>query len=201
MEIDMQKVEELILKIISFLQKTSFGASKTKIYKLMYFLDFGNYATTGSSITQLPYLKFKFGPVPLGIHTLLEAMEDNDLLRIKKVSDYYGNHLVYETQESANKYFKFDWQEQELSAIKKTLVYFKEFSASQISKESHHQYAWVCAKNAKIISYEDAKFADYEWLDYYHNKSKDDFQEDQKTRQILNENDEIDELMASIQKL
>lgn len=201
MEIDMQKVEELIIKIISFLQKTSFGASKTKIYKLMYFLDFGSYATTGNAITQLPYLKFKFGSVPLGVHTLLDAMEENELLRIKKISDHYGNHVVYEIQKAVNEYSKFDWQEKELDIIGKTLSYFRDFSASQISKESHHQYAWVRANNAKVISYEDAKFADYEWLNYYYDKSKEDFQEDQKTRQMVNESDEIDELMASIQKL
>jgi uncharacterized phage-associated protein len=58
--------EKLINAIVYFLDKTSWYG-KTKLFKLLYFLDFEHYKETGRSVTGLDYFAWKMGPVPVAV--------------------------------------------------------------------------------------------------------------------------------------
>jgi uncharacterized phage-associated protein len=64
--------EKLINAIIYFSQNTSF-CHKTKLFKLLYFLDFQHYKATGRSVTGLLYSAWKMGPVPTTLFEEIEA--------------------------------------------------------------------------------------------------------------------------------
>lgn len=55
--------EKLINAMTYFVTKTDY-CNKTKLLKLLYFLDFRHYAETGLSVTGLTYQAWKHGPVP-----------------------------------------------------------------------------------------------------------------------------------------
>ena len=55
--------EKLINSIIYFLQNTE-NCKKTKLVKLLYFLDFTHFKDTGRSVTGLSYKAFPLGPYP-----------------------------------------------------------------------------------------------------------------------------------------
>lgn len=55
--------QKLINAIIYFVTHTKF-CGKTKLFKLLYFLDFSHYSRTGRSVTGLDYFAWKMGPVP-----------------------------------------------------------------------------------------------------------------------------------------
>jgi uncharacterized phage-associated protein len=55
--------EKLINAIIYFATHTKY-CGKTKLLKLLYFLDFKHFKQTGKSVTGLDYFAWKMGPVP-----------------------------------------------------------------------------------------------------------------------------------------
>ncbi len=55
--------EKLINAIIYFARKTKY-CGKTKLLKLLFFLDFKHFKQTGKSVTGLDYFAWKMGPVP-----------------------------------------------------------------------------------------------------------------------------------------
>ncbi|MFH0727104.1 MAG: Panacea domain-containing protein [Pseudomonadota bacterium] len=55
--------EKLINAIIYFANHTKY-CGKTKLLKLLYFLDFSHFKQTGRSVTGLDYFAWKMGPVP-----------------------------------------------------------------------------------------------------------------------------------------
>lgn len=58
--------EKLINAIIYFIENTSL-LGKTKLFKLLYFLDFEHFKETGRSVTGLEYQAWKMGPVPVAL--------------------------------------------------------------------------------------------------------------------------------------
>src|SRR5688500_15970622 len=64
--IDMVKTyrrEKLLNAIVFFAANTRY-CGKTKLYKLLYLLDFEHYKATGRSVTGLEYYAWQMGPVP-----------------------------------------------------------------------------------------------------------------------------------------
>jgi uncharacterized phage-associated protein len=66
--------EKLINAIGYFLAHTDF-CHKTKLFKLLYFLDFEHFAQTGRSVTGLDYFAWKWGPVPLDLYEEIDSPE------------------------------------------------------------------------------------------------------------------------------
>ncbi|MCU7874997.1 MAG: SocA family protein [Candidatus Thiodiazotropha sp. (ex Lucinoma borealis)] len=63
--------EKLINAIIYFVNNTKF-CGKTKLFKLLYFLDFEHFSTTGRSVTGLDYYAWPKGPVPNELYDELD---------------------------------------------------------------------------------------------------------------------------------
>jgi uncharacterized phage-associated protein len=59
--------EKLLNAIIFFAQNTSF-LGKTKLWKLLYFLDFEHFKETGRPVTGMAYFAWPMGPVPVELH-------------------------------------------------------------------------------------------------------------------------------------
>lgn len=66
--------EKLINAIIYFLENSSL-IGKTKLFKLLYFLDFEHFKETGRSVTGLAYHAWKMGPVPVALQEEIENPE------------------------------------------------------------------------------------------------------------------------------
>ncbi len=64
--------EKLVHAIIYFVGNTRF-CGKTKLYKLLYFLDFEHFSATGRSVTGLDYYAWPMGPVPKELHDELDS--------------------------------------------------------------------------------------------------------------------------------
>src|SRR5208337_325611 len=70
------KREKLINAIIFFVKNTK-NCGKTKIFKLLYYLDFIHFKQTAKSVTGLTYNAFQWGPVPEALFNELENPEDD----------------------------------------------------------------------------------------------------------------------------
>ena len=71
--------DKLINAIIYFASHTKF-CGKTKLLKLLYFLDFKHFKQTGKSVTGLDYFAWQMGPVP---KELFEELSGNMKLDMK----------------------------------------------------------------------------------------------------------------------
>ena len=67
-----RKKEKLTNAIIYFVDNTKF-CGKTKLFKLLYFLDFEHFSKTGKSVTGLEYFAWPMGPVPTKLFEELDA--------------------------------------------------------------------------------------------------------------------------------
>lgn len=64
--------EKLVNAVIYFVQNTKY-CGKTKLFKLLYFLDFEHFSKTGRSVTGLNYFAWPKGPVPVDIFDEVES--------------------------------------------------------------------------------------------------------------------------------
>ena len=70
--------QKLINSIIFFSSKTR-HCGITKLFKLLYFLDFEHFKQTGRSVTGLDYYAWKMGPVPTVLYNEIPATPEPDL--------------------------------------------------------------------------------------------------------------------------
>ena len=100
--------EKLLNAIIYFSINTKY-LGKTKLYKLLYFLDFDHYKEIGRSVTGLDYFAWKMGPVPVSLHEEVDMPEQDMLdkvefvekktrnggmLTVKAISEFDAKHFT-----------------------------------------------------------------------------------------------------------
>ena len=68
--------EKLLNALIYFIENTSW-TGKTKLYKLLYYLDFRHYKETGRSVTGLDYFAWEKGPVPAKLQEEIENPKED----------------------------------------------------------------------------------------------------------------------------
>lgn len=80
--------EKLLNALVYFSKNTNF-CGKTKLFKLLYFLDFIHFRETGKSVTGLNYYAWDKGPVPQDLfHELKQPDKDlKDTIALLKQSD------------------------------------------------------------------------------------------------------------------
>lgn len=64
------------------------------------------------------------------------------------------------------------------------ILYFMDFGhyAKFASVESHYHYSWITTDNGSIIPLITTLFCDFEWLDYFHDKTQEEFEEIKNSR-------------------
>lgn len=68
-----QHEREKLLQAINYFVRNTRQCGKTKLFKLLYFLDFEHFKITGRSVTGLQYAAWRMGPVPVDLFEELEA--------------------------------------------------------------------------------------------------------------------------------
>jgi len=128
--------EKLLNAAIYFAEKTE-KCGVTKLFKLLYFLDFEHYKQTGRSVTGLEYYAWKMGPVPEEFYEELPAPEPDLAQKIKcqPVQTQFENPLMLIIPKA-----KFDnshFSKRELSLLNHLAVEFKHHTADQMIEATH----------------------------------------------------------------
>src|SRR5690625_2433225 len=87
--------EKLINAIIYFTRNTR-HCYKTKLFKLLYFLDFEHYKDTGRSVTGLTYYAWEMGPVPRDLYHELKHPGDDlrDRIALEEKQLHDGKRML-----------------------------------------------------------------------------------------------------------
>lgn len=133
--------EEKLLNAIKFFIKNTRNVGRTKLFKLLFFLDFIHFKKHGLSVTGLDYYTYDFGPVPQDLYK--KIIDDN--LPTEFLKDF---KIIEEKQEEDNfKQFKFvlknknidlDWfTPYEIKVLNEVAEIFKYATAKDMTEITH----------------------------------------------------------------
>jgi uncharacterized phage-associated protein len=124
--------EKLINSMVYFAKNTEF-CGKTKLMKLLYFLDFTHFKQTGKSVTGLDYFAWERGPVP---KELFEEISDNmkpDMKSAIKIIPTEGFQQIRAKKKFNDRYFS----KKELELLENISFMFKDAQADNMVESTH----------------------------------------------------------------
>lgn len=124
---------------------------KTKLVKLLWYIDSINYKRSKESITGLAYFHMPYGACPLGLDLIL----DSKSLEVEEIE-------VDDSIKCLIKNVKSDYilSDEEIKTIKDVMEKFKDFKSSQLVEYMHNEKAYIETNQNEFISYEYAKYID-----------------------------------------
>src|SRR5258708_26258226 len=87
--------KKLIAAIMYFAKNTN-KCGKTKLFKLLYFLDFEHFRQAGRSVTGLSYYAWKMGPVPVALMDEMSVPEPDlaERVRFQSIPTKFNNEML-----------------------------------------------------------------------------------------------------------
>lgn len=124
--------EKLINAIIYFAGKTKY-CGKTKLMKLLYFLDFTHFKQTGKSVTGLTYYAWQMGPVPKDLFEELSGKMKPDMKAAIQGLSGEGFQQIQPKAKFDNQYFS----KKEMELLEGIAFIFKDAKADAMVEASH----------------------------------------------------------------
>ncbi len=149
-----QKLQQVILYFLERINNVHLG--RTKLMKLLYFVDFNHYEAHGQSVTGATYRKLPHGPYPDKIEKLIAKMEASGLVQSVKV-----DHKGYAQHRLITLNGKFDparFSGTELQALERVAADWADATAAQIEAATHREAPWAGTRDGKTIDYEMAEY-------------------------------------------
>ena len=128
--------EKLINSIIYFLNNTK-NCGKTKLFKLLYYLDFMHFRETGRAVTGLDYYAWDYGPVPKTLYDEINNpspdLKENVFIPTKADKNDKSFVELKAKKKFDNKYFT----KRELRILKNVAFIFRDAVADDMVEASH----------------------------------------------------------------
>lgn len=160
--------DKLANAAIYFAQNTK-SCGKTKLFKLLYFLDFEHFSQTGRSVTGLEYFAWKMGPVPREIFQEAEAPGAvlGDAIGVNKRRALNGQ-IIYDIR-PVREFCGDHFSKREMKLLETLSREFADSNADDMVEATHlenlpwHEVYEVQGQQQKLIPYELAlKKSEYE---------------------------------------
>ncbi|MBL7179253.1 MAG: SocA family protein [Desulfobacterales bacterium] len=124
--------EKLINAIIYFSENTQ-KCGKTKLLKLLYFLDFRHFKQTGKSVTGLDYYAWDMGPVPRDLFNELSDKMKPDLRAAIKELPKEGFQKIIPKKKFNAEYFS----KREIELLENISYIFRDANADEMVESTH----------------------------------------------------------------
>jgi len=126
------------------------GMVKTKLNKLVFYLDFKHFSQYTVSVTGQRYAHIPFGPAPDNYDLCYAILLRQNLIEIEEIEfgDYSGDKFIAKREPNLNIFTN-----TELNTLSFIDNKFKEYNAKQISQFSHHEKAYSETANGELIPY------------------------------------------------
>lgn len=182
-----KKLQDLILYIL--LRYNNPYLSETKLQKLLYFCDFGNYEESGKAITGYQYQKNRYGPTIMSLPKLLSEMEKKGIIKIIGGTNYYGSPQRTFSVLRADIEPEKTFSKSELYLIDKVNEAYDKLTPSEASRLSHTDIPFLATKDFQTIN--------YKYVVYRENLEKELSEEDEDAKEFFGS----EEFQALIRKL
>lgn len=149
-----EKLRQVILYFLERINNVHLG--RTKLMKLLYFVDFDHAEKYGRPVTGAVYRKLPHGPYPKDAEKLIVRMVKAGL--VKEVKVPVGN---YEQHRLITMEAKFDanlFTGAEMQTLEKVATDWADATAAQIEAETHAEAPWASTLDGKVIDYELAEY-------------------------------------------
>jgi uncharacterized phage-associated protein len=149
-----EKLQQVILYFLEHINNVHLG--RTKLMKLLYFVDFGHYEAHGVPVTGATYRKLPHGPYPDKVEKLIAKMETAGLVREVK-----ADHKGFTQHRLITLNGKFDpakFSGTELQALERVAADWADATAAQIEAATHREAPWAGTQAGKKIDYEMAEY-------------------------------------------
>lgn len=144
MKVEMTQERRLLLLIAYISDKVN--PTRTSLNKLIYFCDVISYLENGKEITQIPYQKKQYGPVPQDMDIYRSVLIEWGILKENIFNDGYTTTYVYgielEQRERISKLFADEFDEKEKDIINKVCTFLGNRRAVELSKITHEMKPW-----------------------------------------------------------
>lgn len=124
--------EKIINSIIYFVKNTKY-CGKTKLLKLLYFLDFMHFKQTGKPVTNLDYYAWEMGPVPKDLYEELTNAIEPDMEKAINIRDIDTFTNISPKKEFNEDYFS----NRELKLLENIAFIFKDAKAEDMVESTH----------------------------------------------------------------
>jgi len=154
-------IEKYVNAILFFIENVQ-NLGRTKLYKLLYFLDFDHYEKYGESVTGESYLNKELGPVPGHAEEVINKMKEDKLLDIlpEPVMDFVRHKFVAKVHHDPKVF-----SPTEIEMLCQVAEKWKYHTANEIVSATHGEAPWIATARDEIIPYPYA---------YYRNKFAED---------------------------
>jgi len=155
-------VEKYVNAILFFIENIQ-NLGRTKLYKLLYFLDFDHYEKCGESITGESYQNKELGPVPVHAEDLIDKMREDGLIDIvsEPVIDFIRHKFVAKVHHDPNVF-----SSTEIEMLCQVAEKWAHHTANEIVSATHGEAPWIATARDEIMPYPYAyyrnKFAEVE---------------------------------------
>lgn len=146
--INIQKYENLIIRIVNSIDSSNLG--KTKLYKLLFFIDYENFKKNGNTITGDDYLRYPMGPVPKSFWEVVRVMEDNGKIEYKNEIKYYPMVCFKALKEEEPHIFESEEEE----VINSTIESKKNLTRQQLINQTHDEDVWKNAEEWSVLKFD-----------------------------------------------
>ena len=141
-----------ILAVLKKIVDSGFLLYKTKIGKVLWYIDILFFQKYNYSITGLSYFNMKYGACPLGLDLIL----DSPSIEIKEIiEDDYVKTLV------ANVKSDYELTPNEIEIIDLVIAKFKDLNTNQIIEYMHKEKAYIETNENQFISFEYANTVEF----------------------------------------
>lgn len=143
------KREKLLNAIIYFLKNTKY-CGKTKLFKLLFYLDFTHFKETGRAVTGLDYFTWQYGPAPESLFEEMKKPHDDFKAAINILSKDFESFQAMQARRPFDKKF---FTKRELRILEQVSYIFKEALAKDMVESSHlPNEPWDTTKRTKGMS-------------------------------------------------
>ena len=149
-----EKLQQVILYFLEHINNVHLG--RTKLMKLLYFVDFDHYEAHSQSVTGATYRKLPHGPYPKDAEKLIAKMERSGLVREVKM-----DHKGFSQRRLITLNAKFDpakFSGSELQTLERVAADWANATAAQIEAATHREAPWAGTEDGKAIDYEMAEY-------------------------------------------
>lgn len=149
--LNFNKLIDLINQIVSVTGEVT----KTKLFKILFYIDFLNYKSCNESVSGIVYEKLPFGPVPENYPQLINSLSKSKDLKVETFIDIHGIEITNINSVCVPSTSLFTPQETEM--IYKVSRLFKNFTAKRLSELSHEEDGYIDTNDRCPIDYSFAK--------------------------------------------
>lgn len=144
------KMQQTILFFLERINNVHLG--RTKLMKLLYYVDFDHFEKYGRPITNARYRKLPHGPVPDKVDKVISKMQKSGLVEAIEVtgSQYAKNRLIPLNGKFDASIFGGD----EIAVLEAVACRWADATAAEIEAATHAEAPWASTEDAKAIDYE-----------------------------------------------